>query len=425
MTTAYTINTNANYNSIEIIFDGKPSEEIRNSLKALRFRWHGVKKLWYGYSTIEAVKAAIEGKKATDSTETMNESTKATKAAEKATETKQNHIRIYWNGIKVDDGKLIKCGYSIRNYDGVENIMVFVRDYESLPKDLFEVKNDTDIYTDYFDSDRAEVTKDNPLYKYFFYCAKKADARSAKQYIDYLNKRRASNPDYYQKEIEIRRNTIKEFESMKDPGQPTQEDLDRINQKRNEEENARREAEHERKLEERERVLQFRHDGMEYIKQVMDQYPINEGEPTVLIPFSESPAFYNFMVEDSKVITINPDGTKTEKVVAEMPRCILSVKAADIVLKHFDEERHNRNVTEGRGGYDKTDFIITYTDKNGDESTYEGRYDLGDNEGGLINHIVAYGNWYLTHDQYGHEKETPEESNDTIKFAEYLKTFLG
>ena len=58
----YTIMNNEQFNSLEIMFDGKPSEEIRTALKDLKFRWHGVKKCWYGYSTEEAVKAAIEGK---------------------------------------------------------------------------------------------------------------------------------------------------------------------------------------------------------------------------------------------------------------------------------------------------------------------------------------------------------------------------
>lgn len=57
----YTIAHNDQFNSIEITFDGKPSEEIRNALKALRFRWHGVKKLWYGFSDEEKVRAAIDG----------------------------------------------------------------------------------------------------------------------------------------------------------------------------------------------------------------------------------------------------------------------------------------------------------------------------------------------------------------------------
>ena len=61
----YTINHNEQFNSIEILFDGKPSESIRAALKALKFRWHGVKKLWYGYADEEAVRAAIDGQPVT------------------------------------------------------------------------------------------------------------------------------------------------------------------------------------------------------------------------------------------------------------------------------------------------------------------------------------------------------------------------
>lgn len=55
----YTITKNDAFNSIEISFDSKPSEAVREALKGLRFRWHGVKKVWYGYSTEEAVRAAL------------------------------------------------------------------------------------------------------------------------------------------------------------------------------------------------------------------------------------------------------------------------------------------------------------------------------------------------------------------------------
>ncbi len=58
--TNYTINANPEFNSIEITFDGKPSETVRNILKDMRFRWHGVKKVWYGYKDEETVKTAIE-----------------------------------------------------------------------------------------------------------------------------------------------------------------------------------------------------------------------------------------------------------------------------------------------------------------------------------------------------------------------------
>lgn len=70
----YTIAKNPEFNSIEISFDCKPSEAVREALKALKFRWHGVKKVWYGYTTEEAARAAIEGKPESKpaKTETVN-----------------------------------------------------------------------------------------------------------------------------------------------------------------------------------------------------------------------------------------------------------------------------------------------------------------------------------------------------------------
>lgn len=44
---------NEELNGIEITFEEKPSEEIRNALKASRFRWHKVKKIWYAKNTPE------------------------------------------------------------------------------------------------------------------------------------------------------------------------------------------------------------------------------------------------------------------------------------------------------------------------------------------------------------------------------------
>lgn len=48
--TNYTITNNDYFKSIEISFTEKPSENVRNILKALRFRWHYTKKVWYGYA---------------------------------------------------------------------------------------------------------------------------------------------------------------------------------------------------------------------------------------------------------------------------------------------------------------------------------------------------------------------------------------
>ena len=56
----YTISRNDAFNSVEVVFTGKPSEAVRSALKGLRFRWHGVRKLWYGYKPEDEVRAAIE-----------------------------------------------------------------------------------------------------------------------------------------------------------------------------------------------------------------------------------------------------------------------------------------------------------------------------------------------------------------------------
>lgn len=55
----YTIENNSQYGSKEIYFDGKPSEDVRSALKALKFRWHSVKKCWYGYASEGEVVNAI------------------------------------------------------------------------------------------------------------------------------------------------------------------------------------------------------------------------------------------------------------------------------------------------------------------------------------------------------------------------------
>lgn len=47
-----TITKNEQYNSFEVIFDGKPDEATRSTLKANGYRWHSLRRLWYGYKDI-------------------------------------------------------------------------------------------------------------------------------------------------------------------------------------------------------------------------------------------------------------------------------------------------------------------------------------------------------------------------------------
>lgn len=280
------------------------------------------------------------------------------------------NIKFYWNGIKVDGGKLTKCYFWTDDKTGA--VTISARDYDHLPRDLFDVKNETDLYTDYFDDDRATLDPSHPLHKYAAFAAYKAKIHDAQRQVDFYE-RRAEKLSYdprraasYKQYAAEARQRLQEIPAMQDPGQPTALDLAQIHQAAQEAENARREAERQKELADRERVLNERNEGRRYIESVAAGHPITEGAPVVLIHWSEHPAFYSW------------DDDELE----------LSMAAAEIILAHYDAEA----AADDSIGYYKTKFSITWTDpETGEESSYNaGRYDLGDNEGGLVNHIRAY-----------------------------------
>lgn len=94
----YTIYQNNDFNSVEVVFDGKPSEAVRNALKELRFRWHGVKKCWYGYTEAEQVKEAIDN-------------------AENGKQDKKASEKVNKFGVKVGDLFSASWGYDQTNVD--------------------------------------------------------------------------------------------------------------------------------------------------------------------------------------------------------------------------------------------------------------------------------------------------------------------
>jgi len=70
-----TINRNTEKNGIEIFFDTIPSRGIIDSLKAVGYRWHNVKKCWYAKASEEtenAARSATEGIEATKTTASTN-----------------------------------------------------------------------------------------------------------------------------------------------------------------------------------------------------------------------------------------------------------------------------------------------------------------------------------------------------------------
>lgn len=97
----YAINKNANFNSLEITFAGKPDEQTRNALKANGYRWHGVRRLWYGYTDEQTIRAALDGV----TIENANEQTTSAKTPER---TAKNRLPSLWercdvSGIKQHD----------------------------------------------------------------------------------------------------------------------------------------------------------------------------------------------------------------------------------------------------------------------------------------------------------------------------------
>lgn len=50
---------NSRFNSFEVSFEGKPSEAVRNALKALKMRWNPKRLVWYGFATEYEITNAI------------------------------------------------------------------------------------------------------------------------------------------------------------------------------------------------------------------------------------------------------------------------------------------------------------------------------------------------------------------------------
>lgn len=329
-------------------------------------------------------------------------------------------IRFYWNGIKVDGGDLIKCWYHI----GDDSITISARDYKDLPREYFTVRNNTDVYTDYFDSDRADVKPDHPLYKYVRFAAAAAEKHDLQHYIKYTRARiekRPGSKSFYAAEIEKREKRLAELQQIQDPGQPTAEDLQAVEDLKTAAESARIEAEKAARIEEREKYLRERSAGREYIESAQAAHPVEDGAPVVEIPFSELPAFHAWTEsKDRTAVTIKTDGhgrtvSREEKVIEPRRRLLLSVAAADEIFRHFDGE-----IGTGAGYY-KTDFVITWTGDDGEPNTYTGRYDIGDGDGGLVEHVRALGRWDVEHAQTDEARQAAQARIDT---AEMLSRYL-
>lgn len=337
----------------------------------------------------------------------------------------ENTIKFFWNGIKVN-GKLNKFRFG---WDSIRaGINFYADDYEAeMPEECgVAVINNSDSMTDYFEKDHGHVDCEHPLYNFFAHAANMAQIHYCKNAIKWHERRIAhfekgmaiypNHEEEFKKTIESHRadiaeqeRRIAEMEMMENPGQPTAADFEKVaayvaDKKAKAE--AEKRAEEER--EDKERAAAREHAKTrtaDFIKEFETAFPLVEGAPVVEVPYSEFCGLYD---------------------VIDAGKARWSVAAADKILGAIDDWQHRVRVgSKYYGWYHKTDFVIKWTE-NGEEHRYEGRYDLGDGEGGMLAHIRNFGEWYRTHEEHtGKELENPPETNDVLEMVKKFESFAA
>ena len=94
----FEIKNNEQFKITEILFDGKPSENIRNALKSAGYRWHGVRRIWYGYKNADEIAEILKAAENSNGNENSD-------SAEKLTESPKNKNALapLWDRTRTDD----------------------------------------------------------------------------------------------------------------------------------------------------------------------------------------------------------------------------------------------------------------------------------------------------------------------------------
>mgnify|MGYP000089798772 FL=1 len=299
-------------------------------------------------------------------------------------------IKFFYNGLRLNGSRsLVRVGYSL-DLDA-QTVTIYARSGETLPRELFTVENDTDLYTDYFDDDRAELTQAHPLYKFAAYAAARADLRRQNARADYLRDRIAApntwdamHPDALTVELEAVDARRAALEAIPDPGQPTAADLAAVDQMNQDAENAARAAAQAEQQRRREEALAESANTRAIVREEIAAHPLDMNAPAVDFTFSESPAFNDFAADDG---------------IASL---VCSIPAAEAIVRRLDLYYNPEQVAPHC--YEKTDFTVYYPAEDGTFETYSGRLDLGTEYGGLVQHIRRHadtlrnGNGYHTPD---------------------------
>lgn len=295
-------------------------------------------------------------------------------------------IKFFYNGLRLDGARtLVRCGYSL-DLDA-ETVTIYARSGSRLPSELFPVENDTDLYTDYFDDDHAELTPAHPLYKFAVYAASRAKLREVKARAAYLAGRidhpsayDAHNLDALRTELAAVDSLRAALESIQNPGQPTAADLAAVDQMKQDAESAARAAEQAEEQRRREEALAENAAARAIVRDEVLANPPTDGEPYAIFGFSESAAFDDFRTESGE------------------PRCICSIAAADAITRRLDL-LYNPAQTVPHD-YRKTDVVIYYPADGDQWQSYAARLDLGTEYGGLVEHVRRHGEQLRTPNRY-------------------------
>ena len=98
---------------------------------------------------------------------------------------------IHWNGIK-SNGSLVKCVYQLNTNRSIH--VIAKTPYDKIPRDIFDVTNNSDGSEDYYSTDETIVYPDHPLYRFLLDAERQAEIHAllaqAKRF------RRAANKGY-------------------------------------------------------------------------------------------------------------------------------------------------------------------------------------------------------------------------------------
>lgn len=86
----YTVTDNNEYGRVEVKFDDKPAEAVRDVLKANKFRWNKAKKVWYGKTSHDAIVDALN--KAYEAESSPEAKSDFMKSWERATQAEKDEV---------------------------------------------------------------------------------------------------------------------------------------------------------------------------------------------------------------------------------------------------------------------------------------------------------------------------------------------